>query len=136
MELAEMVASSLVPALPYLLSGGGQILGGALEKIGSDGWETAKAVWAKISSRSSARVEGVKMAAADVVRYPSKNGVKDNLRFQIEILLEEDHELSLEIARIYGVKSEKIVQTGGVLIKNSTFVNEGTFIGRDQINKK
>ncbi|WP_417913600.1 hypothetical protein [Candidatus Electronema sp. JM] len=136
MELAEMVVSSLVPVLPYLLSGGGQILGGALEKIGSDGWETAKAVWTKISSRSSARVEGVKMAAEDVVRDPSEEDAQKTLHFQVKKLLQEDQELALDIARLYGVKVERIVQTGGVLIKNSTFVNEGTFIGRDQINKK
>ncbi len=134
MELAEMVVSSLVPAFPYLLSAGGQILGGALEKIGSDGWEMAKAVWAKISSRSSARVEDVKKAAADVVRYPSKKGAHDTLHFQIKTLLQEDQELALEIGRLYGVTVEKTVQTGGVLINDSTFINKGTFIGRDQIN--
>ncbi len=76
------------------------------------------------------------MAAEDVVRDPSEEDAQKTLHFQVKKLLQEDQELALDIARLYGVKVERIVQTGGVLIKNSTFVNEGTFIGRDQINKK
>uniref|UniRef100_UPI0040564F83 hypothetical protein n=1 Tax=Candidatus Electronema sp. TaxID=2698783 RepID=UPI0040564F83 len=137
MELAEMVVSSLVPALPYLLSGGEQILGGVLEKIGADGLGLAKAVWTKIFSRSSERAEGVKRAAADVVQYPFKEGAKNNLLFQIETLFQEDQELALEIARLYGVKAEKIVRIGGVHIENSTFINTtGTVVGGNQINKE
>ncbi len=80
------------------------------------------------------------MAAEDVVRDPSEEDAQKTLHFQVKKLLQEDQELALDIARLYGVKAGKNVQIGdkigGVHIENSTFINTGTVVGGNKINKE
>ncbi|MBD2213838.1 hypothetical protein H6G27_28800, partial [Nostoc linckia FACHB-104] len=64
MDIA-LIVKFLAPCLPFLLNVGNKAIEGASQKVGEDGWNKAKAIWAKLLPKVEAK-EAAKEAAADV----------------------------------------------------------------------
>jgi hypothetical protein len=139
-SLATTVSGLLTPAIPYLLmKGGEQAYLEASKKIGSDSWELAKKIWAKITFSSdtdhSKFPELIRNAANDVLKNPLDDDAVSALRFQIRQLLKEDLLIANELQ---GILSTSLVTSGdnftkikGVHVSKSTLINTGTIIGGD-----
>lgn len=131
--LAQSVTALLAPALPFLVKAGKQVGTGALEKMGADAWERAKAVWEKLRPRLEAK-PAAQEAIAEVVNSPSDEDAQASLRLQIKKLLKEDKELAAELSQAFAnppTSSTTVSQQdGGIYVgQNATF--GGDVAGRD-----
>src|ERR1700742_3856783 len=97
--LAHNVATYLIPALPYLITAGQEAVKEAGKKIGSEVYECAKSLWAKLHPKvePASRLQG---AIEDVVSVPDSADRQGQLRVQLENLLIKDPELARELSGI------------------------------------
>ncbi|BAY93127.1 MULTISPECIES: hypothetical protein [unclassified Tolypothrix] len=99
MDIA-LIVKFLAPCLPFLLNVGGKAIEGASQKVGEDGWNKAKAIWAKLLPKVEAK-EAAKEAAADLAQNPDDEDLQASLRVQIKKILDSDTALAEEIAKIW-----------------------------------
>ncbi|MBD2210223.1 hypothetical protein H6G27_10065 [Nostoc linckia FACHB-104] len=99
MDIA-LIVKFLAPCLPFLLNVGNKAIEGASQKVGEDGWNKAKAIWAKLLPKVEAK-EAAKEAAADVAQNPDDEDLQASLRVQIKKILDSDTALAEEIAKIW-----------------------------------
>jgi hypothetical protein len=99
MDIA-LIVKFLAPCLPFLLNVGGKVAEGAAQAVGEDGWNKAKAIWAKLLPKVEAK-EAAKEAAADVAQNPDDEDLQASLRVQIKKILDADTALAEEIAKIW-----------------------------------
>ncbi|MBS1225880.1 MAG: hypothetical protein H6R24_2558 [Proteobacteria bacterium] len=93
--LAAAATSCLTPALPYLIKAGEkgvEMIGG---KMGVGVWETAKAIWQRLSSNPS-----IELAAREVASAPGDQDAQAALRYQLRKVLAADEQLALALARL------------------------------------
>jgi len=98
-ELAQKIATFLMPLLPYLLKIGDKAAEEVGKKIGGEGWEQAKTLWEKLRPKVEAKpaaLEAVQEAAA----HPDDEDTLAALRLQLKKLLAEDQALAQELARL------------------------------------
>ncbi|BAY92964.1 MULTISPECIES: hypothetical protein [unclassified Tolypothrix] len=105
MDIA-LIVKFLAPCLPFLLNVGNKAIEGASQKVGEDGWNKAKAIWAKLHPKVEAK-EAAKEAAADVAQNPDDEDLQASLRVQIKKILDADTALAEEIAKILQASSDK-----------------------------
>ncbi|HLP90445.1 MAG TPA: hypothetical protein VK184_17900 [Nostocaceae cyanobacterium] len=89
----------LAPCLPFLLNVGNKAIEGAAQKLGEDGWNKGKAIWAKLQPKVEAK-EAAKEAVIDVAQSPEDEDSQASLRVQLKKILEADPALAAEIAKI------------------------------------
>ncbi|BAY32730.1 hypothetical protein NIES2107_46200 [Nostoc carneum NIES-2107] len=99
MDIA-LIVKFLAPCLPFLLNVGNKAIEGASQKVGEDGWNKAKAIWAKLLPKVEAK-EAAKEAAADVAQNPNDEDLQASLRVQLKKILDTDTALAEEIAKIW-----------------------------------
>ncbi len=119
MEIA-VLTGFISPFLPFLLKLGGKAVEKATEsasgKFGEAAWGKAQAVWEKLSPKVETK-EAAKEAAADVANNPEDEESRIALKRQLQKILEQDKELTKEIARILqenapdGTPGLQVVQT-------------------------
>ena len=97
--LADALTTFLAPAMPYLIHGGEKAVGEVGKKIGEDGLEIAKKLWAKLRPKAEASPR-VKEAAEEVAVAPEDGDAQAALRLQIRKILEADPALAAELARL------------------------------------
>jgi hypothetical protein len=93
--LAATVTSALTPALPYLMKAGekgSEVIG---EKLGASVWETASAIWQRLSSNPL-----VQSAAKEVAAAPDDQDAQAGLRYQLKKLLAADDSLAAALAQL------------------------------------
>jgi hypothetical protein len=93
--LAAAATSCLTPALPYLMKAGEkgvEMIGG---KMGVGAWETAKAIWQRLSSSPS-----VELAAREVASAPADQDAQAALRYQLKKMLAADEQLASALAQL------------------------------------
>jgi hypothetical protein len=88
------------------VSGGGELVKEAGEKLGKDGPEMLKALWAKLRPRVEEKPAAVE-AAQDVAKAPEDADAQAVLRVQLRKILEADSSLAAEIAKILEVAGPK-----------------------------
>ncbi|WP_414545244.1 hypothetical protein [Nostoc sp. CCY0012] len=94
-----LIVKLLAPCLPFLLNVGSKAVEGASRKVGEDGWNKAKAIWAKLQPKVEAK-EAAKEAATDVAESPENEDLQASLRVQLKKILDADTALAEEIAKI------------------------------------
>jgi len=95
--LADAVMSFLAPALPFLVTGGQELVRGAGKTLSQEGLEIAKKVWGKLRPKVEASPMG-KGPAAEVAAAPGDSDARGALRLQIRKILEADPALAEELA--------------------------------------
>ncbi|AFZ24262.1 hypothetical protein Cylst_2018 [Cylindrospermum stagnale PCC 7417] len=135
MDIA-LIVKLLAPCLPFLLNVGNKVVEGASQKLGEDGWNKGKAIWAKLQPKVEAK-EAAKEAAADVAQKPEDEDLQASLRVQLKKILEADTALAEEIAKILQSESAQPtgdnIQISGESYDNSTFKQVGK-IEADEVN--
>lgn len=94
-----LLVKILAPCLPFLMKMGNKAVEAASQKVGEDGWNKAKAIWAKLHPKVEAKV-AAQEAAADVAKNPEDEDLQAALRVQLKKILEEDQALAEEITKI------------------------------------
>jgi len=100
--LADTLTTFLAPALAALVSGGGELIKEAGEKLGKDGPEMLKALWVKLRPKVEEKPSADE-AVHDVVKAPGDADAQAVLRVQLWKILEADSSLATEVAKILEV---------------------------------
>jgi len=136
--LADTLTTFLAPALPALVSGGGELVKEAGEKLGKDGPEMLKALWAKLRPKVEEKPSADE-AVHDVVKAPEDAAAQGALNMQLRKILEADSFLAAEIAKILEAAGPKTsfhaeVHGSGVVAQGQGNVvagKDGIAAGRD-----
>ncbi len=106
--LADALTTFLAPAMPYLVSGGGELVAGAGKKLGESGPEILKSLWAKLRPKVEEKPAAAE-AAQDVAKSPEDPDTQAALRVQLRKSLEADSSLAAEIAKLLEAVGPKTI---------------------------
>lgn len=128
-----LIVKLLAPCLPFLLNVGSKAVEGASQKVGEDGWNKAKAIWAKLQPKVEAK-EAAKEAATDVAERPENEDLQASLRVQLKKILDADPALAEEIAQILQAGSN---QSGDNIQMNANAYDQSTLkqVGKIEANE-
>jgi len=105
--LADTLTTFLAPALPALVSGGGELVKEAGKKLGKDGPELLKSLWAKLRPKVEEKPVAAE-AVQDAAKAPEDTAAQGALNMQLRKILEADSSLAAEIAQILEAAGPKI----------------------------
>ncbi len=135
--LAEALTQMLVPALPYLVQGGQDLVADAGKALGTGAWEKVKGLWERLYPRVEERPIA-KAAAQEVAKAPEDSEAVETLRRQLKRILEEDETFAAEIAKLLeaagGPSFTATVQGSGAVAQGPGAVAAGAggvAVGRD-----
>jgi len=94
--LANEVTAAIAPLLPYLTRLGEETAEGAGRQFGSDAWEYAKTLWARLGGQLEER-PAAREAVQDVAATPDDGDATAALRQQLRKLLASDEALADEL---------------------------------------
>jgi hypothetical protein len=97
--LAETVTQWLAPAMPFLVSGGGDLIKEAGKALGENAPEILKSLWAKLRPKVEEKPAAAE-AVEDVAKAPEDVDAQGALRIQLRKILESDPALAAEIAKL------------------------------------
>jgi hypothetical protein len=104
--LADALTTFLAPAMPYLVSGGGELVEEAGKKLGEEGVDLLKKLWAKLRPKVEEKPAAAE-AVQDVARAPEDADAQAALRLQLRKILEADSSLASEIAQLLAAAGPK-----------------------------
>lgn len=113
--LAETLTELLRPALPFLHASGKKAAEKAVEKLGSEVWESAKKAWGKLR-RGTDGTTPAEAAARDLAAEPGDADAQAALRFQLKKLLASDPTLAAELAALVAGAPGATVAGGQVAV--------------------
>jgi len=111
--LADALTTCLAPAMPYLVTGGQEMVAKAGKKLGEDGLELAKKLWGRLHPKVEA-APMAKAAAAEVAVAPDDPESRDTLNAQIRKILKADESLASELARLLEAAGTKTTYQAAV----------------------
>ncbi len=97
--LADTLTTFLAPAMPYLVSGGGELIAEAGKKLGEGAPEILRSLWAKLRPKVEEKPAAAE-AAQDVAKAPEDADSQAALRVQLRKILEADPSLAAEISKL------------------------------------
>ncbi|HEX3145448.1 MAG TPA: hypothetical protein VHQ64_15855, partial [Pyrinomonadaceae bacterium] len=109
--LTHTIATTLAPALPYLLKGATKAGEEASKKIGADTWEWTRKLWSRLRTKVEANPAALQ-AAHEVSLTPDDADLQAALRVQLKKLLKEDQALAGEAEQWF----EKATAAGVIAI--------------------
>lgn len=129
--LVQTIGPWLVASAPYLVKlrdiageeAVKEVVKEAVTKVGSRVWDSAQAVWQKLSGSSASGKTDVTKALQDVAALPSDEDAHAALRLQLKKLLLEDSALKEVLSQLVA----EIEQSGGVSVSG----DRGVAIGGD-----
>lgn len=98
-QLAQLLTTTLIPFLPYLMKAGEKASETLGEKLGGGGWDLAKSLWDRLQSKFESKplaLEAAKEAAAS----PDDEDMQATFRGQLKKLLAEDESLARELSKL------------------------------------
>ncbi len=130
--LADALVTTLAPALPFLVSGGKELVEEAGKALNV---ELVKKLWGKLRPRVEEKPAAAE-AAQEVARAPEDGDALGALRIQLRKILESDPALAAELAGLVEAGGTRItyqgqVQGAGTLVQGSGNVAAG----RDVVGK-
>jgi hypothetical protein len=137
--LADALVTTLAPALPFLVSGGKELVEEAGKALNV---ELVKKLWGKLRPRVEEKPVAAE-AAQEVARAPEDGDALGALRIQLRKILESDPALAAELAGLAEAGGTRItyqgqVQGAGTLVQGSGNVAAGAggiAAGRDVVGK-
>jgi hypothetical protein len=104
--LADALTTYLAPAMPYLVSGGGELVKEAGKTLGEKGPEWIKDLWAKLRPKVEEKPAAAE-AVQDVAKAPEDADAQAALRLQLRKILEADAAFAAEIAKLLDAAGPK-----------------------------
>jgi len=129
MQLAQSTTTFLEPLFPYIIIGTKKAAEEAGKKLGSDVWEKGKNLWVKLCSKERAEL---KEAAGNMAVLSSDAEVRQVFTQEVLKLLEEDSNLSREIAFMMKDSVTQKIMAEGSAVKN---VKQSTN-GRNKVHQE
>lgn len=136
--LADTLTIVLAPALPFLVSGGQEVVRQAGKKLSEEGLELAKKLWGKLWPKVEASPQA-KGAAEAVAGAPDEEDARAGLRFQLREILKADPGLASELDALLAAAGPRptyqaTVHGSGAIAQGPGAVAAGaggTAVGRD-----
>jgi len=136
--LAETVTIMLAPALPFLVSGGEEMIRQAGKELSEEGLELAKKLWNRLRPKIEERPEA-QSAARVAAKAPKDEDARAGLRFQLREILAADPGLASELATLLaaagaGSANQATVLGSGAIAQGPGAVAAGSggiAVGRD-----
>lgn len=97
--LADALTTFLTPAMPYLVSGGGELVKEAGETLSEKAPEWIKGLWAKLRPKVEEKPAAAE-AVQDVAKAPEDVDAQAALRIQLRKILEADSSFAAEVAKL------------------------------------
>lgn len=97
--IAAIVTDNLAPALPYLGKHGEDVAKKAVSELGRDSWELAKRLWQHLQPKIGAS-DAAYGAIAKVAKAPNDADAQEELKLQIEKILDKDEALAVILAEL------------------------------------
>ncbi|HEX6865099.1 MAG TPA: hypothetical protein VF414_19870 [Thermoanaerobaculia bacterium] len=97
--LADALVITLAPAMPYLVSGGTELVKKAGETIKEEGLELAKKLWARLRPKVEEKPIA-EAAAKELAKAPEDSDAREALSSQLRKVLEGDASLAAELAKL------------------------------------
>lgn len=97
--LADALTTFLAPAMPYLVSGGGELVKEAGETLAEKAPEWIKGLWAKLRPKVEEKPAAAE-AVQDVAKAPEDADAQAALRIQLRKILEADAPFAAEVAKL------------------------------------
>jgi|ERR1051325_977928 hypothetical protein len=110
--IATVATTLLSPVLSYLLKGGEKAIEEAGKKVGTDAWEKAKSIWAKLYPKVKEEPAALK-AAESLAQKPADQEAQNALSTRLTEILDQDEELAHQIASITLYDSSTSATAGG-----------------------
>jgi hypothetical protein len=126
--IATVATTLLSPVLSYLLKGGEKAIEEAGKKVGTEAWEKAKTVWAKLYPKVKEEPAALE-AAESLAQAPADEKAQNALSTRLTQILDQDEALARQIASITLYDSSTSATAGGD--RSSAFA--GKDIDRSQI---
>ncbi len=104
--LAETLTTFLAPAMPYLISGGGELVEEAGKTLGEHGLDLLKTLWAKLRPKVEEKPTAAE-AVQEVARAPEDADAQAALRLQLRKILEADVSFAAEIEKLLEAAGQK-----------------------------
>ncbi len=141
-QLVDDLVLVLAPALPFLMSGGKELVDEAGKKMGEQAVEAAKKLWGKLRPRVEEKPAAAE-AAQDVARAPEDGDALGALRIQLRKILESDLAFAAELTGLVEAAGARVTYQGqvkgsGTLVQGSGNVVAGAggiAAGRDVVGK-
>lgn len=105
--LADTLTAVLAPAMPYLVSGGGELVKEAGKTLSEKAPEWIKELWAKLRPKVDEKPSATE-AVQDVAKAPDDADAQASLRLQLRKILEADASFAAEIAKLLEAAGPKI----------------------------
>ncbi|HEX6902301.1 MAG TPA: hypothetical protein VF789_21465 [Thermoanaerobaculia bacterium] len=121
--LADAITILLAPALPYLVSGGGELVKEAGKALGENAPEILKSLWSKLRPKVEEKPVAAE-AVEEVAKAPEDADAQGALRIQLRKILESDPELAAEIAGL--VKEAQAAASYNATVTGGGAVGQGT----------
>jgi hypothetical protein len=128
--LADALTTFLAPALPFLVTGGEEVVRKAGEKLSEEGLELAKKLWDRLRPKveASPKAQG---AAEEVAEEPGEADARAALRLQLRKILEADPGLAAELAALLDAAGAKagpqaVVHGSGAIAQGAGAVAAGS----------
>jgi len=127
--IAMALTSFLSPALPFLIKGGEKLAEMTAEKLGTAGFNQAKAIWERLRGPVESS-QAAKEVAQDVAESPDNRGGQDSLRYQLEKILTADPDLAQQIAKLLEAAGQQVeyhaeLHGSGVIAQGTNAVAAG-----------
>ncbi|HKI00534.1 MAG TPA: hypothetical protein VKK31_01005 [Thermoanaerobaculia bacterium] len=97
--LADALTTFIAPALPSLVSGGGELVKAAGETLGEKGVELIKSLWSKLRPKVEEKPAAAE-AVQDTAKAPDDTAALEALQMQLRKILEADPSFAAEIAKL------------------------------------
>ena len=120
--LADAVTILLAPVLPFLVSGGGELVKEAGKSLGENAPEILKSLWAKLRPKVEEKPAAAE-AVEDVAKAPEDADAQGALRIQLRKILESDPALAAEIAGL--VKEAQTAATYNATVTGGGAISQG-----------
>lgn len=127
--LADTLTIALAPALPFLVSGGEELIRQAGKKLGEEGLELAKKLWGRLWPKIEESPEA-QSSARVAAKAPGDEDARAGLRFQLREILAADPELAAELAELLatsgaGASHKAVVLGSGAVAQGAGAVAAG-----------
>lgn len=129
-QLADTLTEFLAPALPYLVSGGQELVKETGKELADQGPDLLKKLWTKLRPKVEVKPAAAE-AVQDVARAPEDSRTQGALSLQLEKILAADSSLAAEVEQLLAAAGPKITYHAEVHGSGAIAQGKGNVVAGD-----